>query len=138
MLEPKLSRIRHAFLSAPRVRDAYCGYASAQFHRLANEGRFESTYRARTAKHARHVRRLLDQGLQLYSTGELTVRLADPARYIAFGERAAADPESVRPAIAEAAEQFDRVRSPLPEYPDEAVVEQWLLGVREAHLPRAR
>jgi hypothetical protein len=124
-LGAELIEIRSAFLSAARVRDAYLGYASQQFRKLP--GRPD-----RAAKHARHLKRLLDQGLALYTTGSLTVALADPESYRAFGERTAADPESARPVLAEAQDRFDRTRSALPPEPDRDRVQDWLLRVRNA------
>lgn len=133
-LGDELISIRGAFLSAKRVREAYFGYATSQLHRLLATGQFQSKMRKRSSKHGRHLLRLLDQGLALYSTGQLPIRLADPGRYIEFGERVADDPEAARPALAEAEAAFDAVRSPLPDEPDEARVERWLLRVRRAHL----
>ena len=83
--------IRLAFLTARRTRDAYFGYATSQLHRLLNTGQFQSKMRQRVEKHARHLLRLLDQGFELYSTGHLTIRVADPSRYVEFGQRVAID-----------------------------------------------
>ena len=74
----ELIALRGAFLSAERVRDAYLGYASQQFTRLVNKGSGEVP-RARIAKHARHLARLAHQGRDLYATGQLNVRLDEPA-----------------------------------------------------------
>jgi predicted nucleotidyltransferase len=128
--------IRSAFLSAPRVRDAYLGYAMSQFQRLdrRRDGTFSSDRRRRTSKHARHLLRLLDQGLRLYTTGELVVRLEDPAHYLDFGESVAADPEQAKPALARAEAEFDAARPALPEHPNESIVESWLLSVRQRYL----
>ena len=131
-----LVEIRTAFLSARRCRDAYFGYAKAQFHRLLNTGLFQSKMRNRVEKHARHLLRLLDQGFEVYSTGRLTIRVADPERYREFGRRVAENPEAARPALAEAQERCDSVTSPLPERPDEETVERWLLAVRAAYYNR--
>jgi len=125
----ELVGIRRAFLCAPRVREAYLGYAEQQFTRLANKG----TDR-RTPKHARHLLRLLHQGEHLYTTGELTVRLPDPQRYHDFGAAVAADPTLARAALDEARQRFSTIESALPGHPDEATVEDWLLRVRAAHL----
>lgn len=125
--------IRDAFLSAQRVRDAYFGYATAQFQRLLGTGRFPSTMRARTAKHGRHLLRLLDQGYVLYTTGRLPIRVEDPDRYHDFGDRVADDPEVARPVLADAEARFDAASSPLPDRPDEATVERWLQAVRLAY-----
>jgi hypothetical protein len=132
-LGDELIGIRMAFASAKRIRDAYFGYATSQLHRLVETGQFQSKMRARSAKHGRHLLRLLDQGFGFYATGHLTIRVDDPQRYIDFGEAVAADPERARPALAEAEAKFDSVRSPLPDEPDERVVEDWLLRVRAAH-----
>ncbi|MEV4841906.1 nucleotidyltransferase domain-containing protein [Micromonospora matsumotoense] len=134
-LGDRLIAIRSAFLSAPRVRDAYLGYASQQFRKLTTR---DSTVggRRRSAKHARHLARLLHQGRTLYATGVLEIRLADPAWFRAFGERVAggalAEAELL---VAEAERDFARLRTPLPDRPDEAPVERWLRDVRAAHLP---
>ncbi|MGB2571997.1 nucleotidyltransferase domain-containing protein [Micromonospora citrea] len=151
-LGERLIGIRSAFLSAPRVRDAYLGYAAQQFRRLTTRdadgsrsrrgvGRAEPESsqvggRRRSAKHARHLARLLHQGRVLYATGILEIRLADPQWYQAFGERVAGGAlDEAEALVAEAERDFDRIRTPLPQRPDEAVVERWLLDVRAAHLP---
>lgn len=123
--------IRTAFLSASRVRDAYLGYAAQQLHRLVNKD-LRAADPAKVAKHARHLARLAHQGRDLFATGTLTVRLADPQWYRDFGERVAADPQQARGVLTEAESFFDATRSPLPDRPDEAAVERWLLGVRAA------
>ncbi|MFD0785319.1 DNA polymerase beta superfamily protein [Micromonospora azadirachtae] len=135
----RLVAIRAAFLSAPRVRDAYLGYASQQFRKLEarGDGTFSADVRRRTAKHARHLARLLHQGRKLYATGVLEIRLEDPQWFRTFGERVAAgELDAARTLLAEAEQDFARTRTPLPDRPDEATVERWLLDVRAAHLPR--
>ncbi|MEU5789398.1 nucleotidyltransferase domain-containing protein [Micromonospora purpureochromogenes] len=133
----RLIAIRSAFLSAPRVRDAYLGYATQQFRKLTS--RDSSTGgRRRSAKHARHLARLLHQGRVLYATGVLEIRLADPEWFRAFGERVAGGAlDEAEALVATAQRDFDTIRTPLPERPDEATVEGWLLDVRAAHLPPA-
>ena len=133
-LGDELIEIRTAFLSAVRVRDAYLGYASQQFRKLLGraDGTFSSDMRRRTAKHARHLKRLVDQGFDLYATGSLSVQLDDPASYLDFGERAAADPDVARPMLAQAQDRFDQTRSALPDEPDRDRVQDWLLRVRDA------
>lgn len=130
-----LVHIREAFLSAPRVRDAYLGYASQQFTRLHNEGRFPDVPRARIAKHARHLKRLLDQGIELWCTGELTVRVSNPEEYFTFGERVAADPlgeggREAQSAITLAKKVFDTASTPLPAEPRRNIAVTWLHDVR--------
>lgn len=134
----RLIAVRSAFLSAPRVHDAFLGYAAQQFRKLESraDGTFSSDVRRRTAKHARHLARLVHQGRCLYATGVLEIRLADPQWFRSFGDRVAAgDVDAARTLLAEAERDFDRIRTPLPDRPDEATVERWLLDVRAAHLP---
>jgi uncharacterized protein len=129
----ELSGIRETFLSRSYVRNAYLGYAEQQFRRLKErgDGSFSSDTRKRTAKHARHLLRLLTQGLELYETGKLTVRLEHPEHYRSFGEKVAAgDLEIVQRELDEAENCFDSVKSPLPEQADEKPAEDWLLRVR--------
>lgn len=131
--------LRAAFLSAKRTRDAYLGYASQQFRKLMaqDDGRAPTRSPARAAKHARHLMRLVDQGFELYTTGFLRIRLDDPRRYREFGERVAVDPRAAVPFMADAEARFDAARSVLPDEPDFAAVEAWLLRVRRAfwHAP---
>lgn len=126
--------IRTAFLSAPRVRAAYLGYAEQQFRRLVarGDGSFSADTRKRTAKHARHLRRLCEQGLALYTTGCLDVRVDDPDAYFEFGQAVTADSDHARPYMVHIEEKFDAATSPLPDRPDEAPVEDWLRRVRRA------
>jgi len=131
----KLVEIRQAFQCRKRVRDAYIGYATGDFHRLLDKGDFQSKMRARREKHARHLLRLLDQGFEVYSTGRLTIRVADPDRYREFGQRVIGNTERARRALAEAEERFNGCTSPLPERPDEPAVEAWLHEVRRHFLP---
>lgn len=129
--------IRSAFLTAGRVRKAYLGYAHQQFHKLEvrGDGSFSADTRKRTAKHARHLARLVHQGLHLYRTGRLPIRLSNPQWYLDFGESVAAgDIEGARWLLSEAEVDFAGVRTPLPDRPDEDTVEKWLQAVRAAHL----
>lgn len=129
----QLIKIRNAFLSATYVRNAYFGYAVQQFRKLEQRGgsSFGPDMAGRTAKHARHLYRLLQQGYELWSTGSLTIRLADPDEVHAFGERVAGgDTASARRMLGNYQTRFDFRASELPPAPDEAAVEEWLLRVR--------
>lgn len=135
-LGDELIGIRSAFLSAPRVRQAYLGYAGQQFERLKRrgDGSFDAGARSRVAKHARHLARLLYQGRELYATGHMPVRLTDPQWYLDFGERVAGgDLAAATALLHEAQAAFDAARTPLPDQPDEVTVEAWLLRVRAAN-----
>jgi hypothetical protein len=130
--------LRTSCLAQHKVRNAYLGYADQQFRKLMarepdQDGATTSRQdKAKTAKHARHLMRLANQGYELYTTGHVTVRLPDPERYLAFGEQVAADPEAARAFMAECEARFDRARSVLPEVPDTRVVDDWLMRVRKA------
>lgn len=136
-----LVAIRRSFLSAKPTRDAYLGYATQQMTRIRNrgDGSFSSDTRKRTAKHARHLQRLLYQGCELHQTGGLTV-LLPPDRAAAcrsFGERVAAgDLDLAERALRDAEEAFDRP-GVLPDRPDESAAEAWLQDVRRAYWDRA-
>jgi hypothetical protein len=131
-LGDELLGIRTSFLCAKRVRDVYLGYATQQFRRLEarGDGSFSADTRKRTAKHARHLKRLCHQGLELYATGHLTIRVENPEEYHEFGERVAADVTVALPLLRYYENAFDQTRSVLPERPDEAPVEAWLRRVR--------
>ncbi|MEV0182098.1 nucleotidyltransferase domain-containing protein [Streptomyces sp. NPDC050625] len=128
----ELIGIRSSLLCAKRVRDAYLGYATQQFRRLEarGDGSFSADTRKRTAKHARHLKRLCHQGLELYATGRLTIRVENPQEYHDFGERVAADASAALPVLRAYQAAFDETTSVLPEQPDEAAAEAWLRRVR--------
>lgn len=135
-LGDKLIGIRQSLLSATLVRNAYLGYATQQFRRLENRSEhgdhsFSADTRKRTAKHARHLLRLLHQGMELYETGTLIVRLADPDWYHRFGDIVAeGDIQAAQREISAAEKWINSADPALPEKPDLARAEQWLLDVR--------
>jgi uncharacterized protein len=132
VLGDELIAIRGSLLSARRIRNAYLGYATQQLKRVltrdGDEGR-EAPRKA--AKHARHLMRLVNQGFELYTTGGLTIRLPDPERYRSFGEQVAEDAKAAAPFLAEAEVRFREAKSALPDEPDTAPAEAWLLRVRK-------
>lgn len=132
----ELVSLRSDFLSATRVRDAFFGYATSQFHRLIDRGGPQGAPATRREKHARHTRRVLWQGYELYTTGVLPIRVPDPEAYFEFGRRIAADPEArlAVELIAEYDAKFDAATPALPDQPNEAPLEDFLQRVRRAHL----
>ncbi|MFG2951556.1 nucleotidyltransferase domain-containing protein [Streptomyces adustus] len=141
-LGDELIGIRLSFLSASRIRAAYLGYATQQFRKLQNrsEGPLTAEVRRRTAKHARHLKRLCTQGYELYATGRLTITVDDPEGYHRFGEQVAADPGTALPLLRRFEEAFEETRSVLPERPDETAADAWLRRVRAqfwANTPQA-
>ncbi|MEU3614629.1 nucleotidyltransferase domain-containing protein [Streptomyces sp. NPDC006872] len=131
-LGDELIAVRQTLLGAHRVRDAYLGYATQQFRKLQNrsQGTLSEDVSKRTAKHARHLKRLCTQGYELYATGQLTIRVEDPESYHRFGEQVAADPEAALPLLRGFEEAFAETRSVLPEHPDDTAAEAWLRRVR--------
>jgi predicted nucleotidyltransferase len=123
---------REAFLSAPLVRAAYLGYATAQLRKLQHEREADDEIenRRHREKNARHLRRLLDQGVQLYTTAQLTVRVADPDELFDFGRRAALDPRIAEPYLRKAEEVIEQSHSPLGERPNEDFAQAFLEEVR--------
>jgi predicted nucleotidyltransferase len=128
----ELISTRSSFLSAERVRDAYLGYAHQQFKRLVDrgDGSFSADTRKRTAKHARHLRRLCHQGYSLYTTGHLPIRLDNPQEYMDFGEEVAENPDAATPVLSHYEWAFSHTRTVLPDRPDTAPAEAWLRRVR--------
>lgn len=128
-----LISMRRSFLSAPLVKNAYLGYATHQFKKLLarGDGTFGPDLAKRTQKHARHLRRLVEQGFEMYTTGALTVKVADPEAIHEFGRRVEADPEVAIAYMARAEANFADVKSVLPDHPDEEKAERWLVHLRK-------
>jgi predicted nucleotidyltransferase len=129
--------IRRMFLSEKYVRDAYFGYASQQFRRIKNrgDGTFSSDTAKRTEKHARHLWRLLNQGVELHRTGKLTVRLTpvNAEKCREFGQRVAAGNLMIAEEVMTKAEAEFDTPGMLPDAASDGVVEQWLRFVRREY-----
>lgn len=132
----ELIGLRTKFLSAQRVRDAYLGYAKSQYGRLVHRGVTGNSTDRRREKHARHIARLLDQGFALYALGELEVRVPDRQWVFNLGASVAQDPmaERLRDVIKNYEVIFDHTRTPLPNEPDTAPIEDLLHRIRHANL----
>lgn len=132
-LGDELIAIRRSLLSARTVRNAYLGYSTSQLRKLKDrgDGSFSADTRKRTQKHGRHLHRLCQQGTALHATGELTIRLtaAQAQACRDFGEEVASDSRIGDKMIAEAEAVFDQP-GVLPDEPDVAAAEAWLLRVR--------
>lgn len=129
----ELITLRERLFCAHRVRNAYLGYANQQFQRLINRGRFPDVPVSRSAKHGRHLLRLVEQGTSLWATGQIVVRVDDPERFHDFGRRVADDPTIAGPVMYRAEHTFNTCATALPEQPDEEAAQAWLLRVRAAH-----
>lgn len=124
---------RMLFLSQA-ARKSYVGFATSQLRESLNHlDRMEAgdeEIRGRFEKHVRHTFRILEQGTELIERAEVTVRVADPARFFAFSEL----PRDELVARFEAMkERIDAAASPLPEVPDRERANQLLLDLRRLH-----
>lgn len=135
----QLIEIRSAFLSRQAVRDSYLGYATQQLNKLkATQAKMDNpetpeSVRRRRAKHARHLVRLVHQGTLLHETGYLEIQPSDPQTIVNLGEHVVEDPEYGNFLIMGAESIFER-RGKLPDEPDPATVEEWLVAVRRHYL----
>ncbi|MGW3605870.1 nucleotidyltransferase domain-containing protein [Micromonospora sp. NPDC005161] len=125
----ELRALAPAFLSR-RVADTYQRYATAQFGK-AERGIARSG--TPTWRHVMHLIRLLAAGGHLVRTGRLVLDVgADRDRLLAVkaGEVPWEDIVAWRDRLV-ARLTADLATSPLPDRPDEARVEQWLISVRD-------
>lgn len=127
-----LVHVRTAFLSAPAVRHAYLGYARSQLAkaRSRTDHSFSADTRNRSAKHARHLARIVHQGYELYTTGQLTVTVTDPSWYHDFGNSTI---DTWTTWLEEQTARYDNATSALPGAPDTDTVNDWLIDLRRRH-----
>lgn len=121
----RLLGLRSAFLSR-RAQETFTGYADAQFRRLDPE--------APRWKQAMHMIRLLLSGLHLVRTGEPMVRVdghRDRLLAVRRGELPWAEVAAWQAALRAEVAASGCV---LPDAPDRARVEDFLVDVRRAHL----
>lgn len=131
-LAQELLDIRRAFLSR-LVYQTYAGYVVGQFKRMEADLRQHGEIRW---KHAMHLLRLLMSGTHLLQTGEMMVNVGEHREKLLAvkrGEVAWADAEAWRLQLHR---EFDQAYTDtqLPERPDYAAVEDWLLRARRAAL----
>ena len=124
-------------VASRRAGHAFLGYLRTQKQRLLGERGQMRVRRPELvardgydSKYAMHLCRLGDQGLEFVQTGRLTLPISEPARSWLFALRQGEIP--MREMLARATEIEDALRaaidtSPLPEEPDEAGVEAWML-----------
>lgn len=119
---------RTAFLATRTVRDAYIGYATTQAKRLAQRHAaggtgFANVATARTAKHARHCLRLLNQGEQLLTTGTMRLHVGDQRdELFTAGQLAVNNPAAFADLFGKRRDQVEAVKSVLPDLPDTKTV----------------
>lgn len=124
--------IRNTMLSAERIRYGYLGFASAQLHRFFGYDKTTTEGRKHSAKNARHLWRLLHQGLKAYAGDGITVRLSskDAEACREFGEEAVQYPERVESLLRSAENKFSEIKTPLPRFPDNTAAVAWLNALR--------
>lgn len=118
------------------VMSAYVSYAKDQFRRVVDrDGTYKSKLQHRTAKHTRHMFRLLDQGRQLLTTGELTVRVSPEQRERLFmlGDLPIAD---MVPIAERELAEFRKLKTVLPTKPRTDEVSELLIQLRLAAFER--
>jgi predicted nucleotidyltransferase len=130
----ELIDMRSMFLTRIKIRETYLGCARSQYEQLTKSGKPLTEQKA--AKYARHIMRLLMQGIRLLETGELRVRLndeeAEAVRYFAI--TAVRDPAMSAWVMNKYEDMFNAVYSPLPSQVNVRKVEEWLIKVRAHYL----
>jgi hypothetical protein len=131
-----LLSLRPLFLSTNAVSNAYGGYARQQAMKLdKRHDSFSSETKNRTAKHARHCMRLLLQGEQLLTTGELTVDCSKDRDFLfEMGELAQNNVDKFMLYWGTADDHFkvSAQNSVLPKRADKDAVNEFLIYVRKA------
>jgi uncharacterized protein len=113
--------IRDAVLYTDGIRNAYYGYASAQYSRVLRE------YPNHKPKMARHCLRITDQAIELLTTGTCSPRVADPQRYFALDDMEFAD---LSVELGQTVTRINTAESVLPDKPDRDTVRDFLREVR--------
>lgn len=121
-----------------RVQGPYLGYLQAQKQRLSGERGTKKIHRPELeemygfdTKYAMHMLRLGCQGIELLTTGRLSLPMKEPERSFLLDVRRGKVSEQecfTRAGVLER-ELIDlAITSPLPEEPEEALVEEWMLS----------
>jgi predicted nucleotidyltransferase len=133
----ELRALTPAFVSR-RAQAAYLGYLQAQKQRLTGERGQKRVHRPELeamygfdTKYAMHMLRLGFQGVELLTTGRLSLPMKEPARSFLLDVRRGKVSE--QDCLAQADELEQQLTelaktSPLPPQPDEARVEAWVLS----------
>lgn len=120
-----LVALRDKVLYTEGVRNAYYGYAKAQFERVKRE------WPAHKPKMARHCVRISVQGRQLLETGTTNVKVHFPESYFALDSL---EDTELFPLMEKAVEDINSVTSILPDKPDTQAVAEFLKNVRRSYI----
>lgn len=122
---------REKFLHTGGVKNAYLGYAHSQFRKLVQrDGSFSSDTRNRTAKHARHLFRLLEQAESLLTTGTFSVKVKNPQWYFDLEELPVQDWVDM---YYERDTDIRGIESVLPDQPDREWADSFLYEYRKGN-----
>jgi predicted nucleotidyltransferase len=124
----ELRSIRHSFLSK-HVYKTYSGYVLSQFRRMANAVKAQETYKP---KHAMHLIRLLYSGIAALESGEIRIDVAEHREELLYIRNSGLPFEEVKRRALELDERFQQAfeRTSLPEQPDYALVDDFLICAR--------
>jgi len=122
---------RSWFASKDLVKNAYLGYATQQFKRMAEHK--GPGKQKRKEKNARHLLRLLDQGYKLYKTGELDIEVKDASFFHEFGAEIAQNPQRAEQYLRNFTKLFEETKSGLRCLPAHEEVDLWLRSIRKKY-----
>jgi len=137
----QLVGLREHFLSAPAVASGYLTNTEWAVKKIMKRHAVaDSGFDIRNPKSARHVLRLLQSGLSLYTDGHLPLRVRNRGEIFDFGHSVGilGDMDLLQDTLHSYEERFAATRSPLPEEPDTAKLSDWLRNVRLDELAHAR
>jgi len=137
----QLVGLREHFLSAPAVASGYLTNTEREVKKIVKRHHVaDSGFDIRNPKSARHVLRLLQSGLSLYTDGHLPLRVRNRGEIFDFGHSVGilGDMDLLQDTLHSYEDRFAATRSPLPEEPDTAKLSDWLRNVRLDELAHAR
>lgn len=126
----ELIELAPAFLSGPAVRGAYAGYANAQMKRLRERSYVGSP---KYDKLLRHAFRLLNQGVQLYTSGTMRTKVGETDREFLLEVLPSLSQQALEDEYARIFSILDTATTPLPHKPDRGAVDDYLRRYRLAH-----
>jgi predicted nucleotidyltransferase len=129
-LAAELLQMRSKFLSR-MVYQTYNGYVTSQFKKLQADLRNKGQVKQ---KHVMHLLRLLLAGVQTLETGEVPVHVGEHRQRLLAIKRGELRFEECEAWRLSLHEKFDAAlnRSPLPEKPDYAAANDWMLRARRS------
>lgn len=124
----RLLGIRESLLSADAVKSAYLGYAEAQYKRMQTR---ETFGHPKSQKLVRHAFRLLHQGFDLYTLGDMRTKVTNRDFYLDY--LPTLTEVEIDEMYAASIQRFRKAESVLPEAPNRFLVLDFLQDYRSAH-----